>query len=104
MKKSKIEVNTSGAALGAVIQNINLRDHLFDEEKKTLCKALDDHEVIFSPSQNLDPNQQKEVTRIFGPLLPSYIFFDHLDDDPEIEVVIKDKDYPKRAQPVGTRI
>ena len=81
MKNSKIEVHTSGAALGAEIHNINLKDHLSDEAKETLRQALDDHEVIFFPDQNLDPNQQKEATRIFGPLLPSYIFFDHLDDD-----------------------
>ena len=98
MKNSKIEVHTSGAALGAEIHNINLKDHLSDEAKKTLRKALDDHEVIFFPDQNLDPNQQKEATRIFGPLLPSYTFFDHLDDDPEIELVINDKDNP----PTGT--
>ena len=98
MKNSKIEVHTSGAALGAEIHNINLKGHMSDEAKKTLRQALDDHEVIFFPDQNLSPNQQKEATRIFGPLLPSYTFFDHLDDDPEIEVVINDKDNP----PTGT--
>ena len=59
MKNSKIEVHTSGAALGAEIHNINLKDHLSDEAKKTLRQALDDHEVIFFPDQKLDPNQQK---------------------------------------------
>ena len=80
-------------------------------------QALDDHEVIFFPDQNLDPNQfgkkinnptsglwthevyfSRAFTRIFGPLLPSFTFFDHLDDDPEIELVINDKDNP----PTGT--
>lgn len=98
MKNSKIEVTPAGAALGAEIHNINLTDDISDDEKEILRQALDDHEVIFFPDQNLDPNQQKEATRTFGPLLPSYTFFDHLDDDPEVEIVINDKDNP----PTGT--
>ena len=100
MNDSQIEVHTSGAILGAEIRNINLTDGISDEEKRILRRALDDHEVIFFPDQDLDPNEQKEATRIFGPLLPSYTFFDHLDDDPEIEVVINDRDNP----PAGTAL
>jgi taurine dioxygenase len=100
MKNSRIEIEPSGARLGVEIHNINLTEDISDEEKETLRQALNDYEVIFFPDQNLDPNQQKEATRIFGPLLPSYTFFDHLDDDPEIEIVINDENNP----PTGTAL
>ncbi len=59
MKNFKIEVHTSGATLVAEIFNINLTDHSSDVEKRTLRQALDDHEVIFFPDRNLDPNHEK---------------------------------------------
>jgi len=90
MKNSRIEVKPSGAQLGAEIHNINLTDTISEVEKETLRQALDQYEVVFFPKQKLTPHHQKEATRIFGPLFPSYTFFDHLDDDPEIEVVIND--------------
>ena len=58
MKNPKLKT-TSGAALGAEIHNINLKDHLSDKAKKTPRKALDDHEVIFFPNQNLIPTSKR---------------------------------------------
>lgn len=98
MKNSRIEVKPSGARLGAEIHNIDLTGIISEEEKETLRQALDQYEVVFFPGQELTPHQQKEATLIFGPLLPSHTFFDHLDDDPEIEVVTNDETNP----PTGT--
>lgn len=98
MKNSQIEIERVGARLGAIVRNVDLTFELDDAEKDTLRQALDDHQVIFFPNQNLTPGQQKEATRIFGALLPSETFFDHLDDDPEIEILINDENTP----PVGT--
>ena len=84
--------------MGAVIHNVDLTAEISDGEKDGLRRALDDHQVIFFPEQNLTPDNQKEATRIFGPLLPSDTFFDHLDGDPEIEIVINDENTP----PTGT--
>ena len=100
LKNSKLEIQQVGAKLGAVIQNIDLTAELTEEEMKTLRRALDDHQVIFFPDQELNPTQQKDATKIFGPLMPSETFFDHLDDDPEIEILINDKNNP----PVGTAL
>ncbi len=62
MKNSKIEVEQVGAKLGAVIHNIDLTKDVSPAEKDVLCQALDDHQVIFFPDQNLTPAQQREAT------------------------------------------
>ncbi len=98
MKNSKIEVERVGANLGAVIHNVDLTMDISPTEKDVLCQALDEHQVIFFPDQSLTPAQQKDATKIFGPLLPSDTFFDHLDDDPELEILINDENTP----PIGT--
>ncbi len=98
MKNSRLEIETVGARLGAVIHNVDLTAEISDGEKDELRRALDDHQVIVFPEQTLTPDDQKEATRIFGPLLPSDTFFDHLDDDPEVEIVINDENTP----PTGT--
>jgi taurine dioxygenase len=98
MGKSTRLIKQCGACLGAVITKIDLASELSNDEKESLRAALDEHQVIFFPSQNLMPNQQKGATEIFGPLLPSDTFFEHLDDDPYVEVVINDENNP----PTGT--
>ena len=98
MKNSRCNVERFGARIGAVVTNIDLSADVSDDNKDILREALDQHQVIFIPGQDLTPARQKEATRIFGPLLPSETFFDHLDDDPEVEIVINDENTP----PTGT--
>lgn len=98
MKTSTIGIEPAAARLGAIIRNVDLTNPLAEGDREVLRQALDDHQVIFFPDQNLDPGAQKQATRIFGPLLPSDTFFDHLDGDPEIEIVLNDEKTP----PTGT--
>jgi taurine dioxygenase len=98
MKNSTCIIEPCGANLGAIVTNIDLTAELSDDEKETLRAALDEYQVISFPGQNLTPDQQKIATKIFGPLRPSESFFDHLDDDPSVEIVINDENNP----PTGT--
>ena len=43
-------------------------------------------------------DSQKEATKIFGPLLSSETFLDHLNNDPEVEMVVNDQN----TRPIGT--
>ena len=97
-EKINLLIEPVNARIGARVTGVDLSDTISEVIKKKLCAALDKHQVIFFPNQELTPPQQKQATRIFGPLLPSETFFDHLDDDPEIEVVINDEKTP----PTGT--
>lgn len=94
----KYNIKPCGACLGAFITNIDLTAKILNDEKESLRNALDQYQVIFFPDQKLTPNHQKSATEIFGPLLPSDSFFEHLDDDPHVEIVINDEKNP----PTGT--
>ena len=98
MTTSTFNIEKCGTCLGALVTNIDLTLKLSYQEKMSLRAALDQHQVIFFPNQNLTPNHQKNATKIFGPLLSSDTFFEHLNDDPHVEVVINDENNP----PIGT--
>ena len=98
MSNSNYVLKQCGACLGATVTNIDLTQGLSNQVTESLVAALDTHQVIFFPEQDLTPAQQKEATKMFGPLRPSESFFDHLDDDPDIEIVINDEKTP----PTGT--
>jgi len=96
--KSNLEIEPVSGRIGARVVGVDLSKEISTGDQDKLRAALDDYQVIFIPDQELSPAQQKEATKIFGPLLPSDTFFDHLDDDPEIEIVINDENTP----PTGT--
>ena len=77
MNTHPIEIEKFGSALGAKVLNIDLTVTQSDDVKKSLRTALDNHQIIFL-DQDLTADSQKEATKIFGPLLSSETFLDHL--------------------------
>ena len=74
--KTKLQIAPVSGRIGARVSGVDLSGKVTKATKTKLCAALDEHQVIFFPGQKLTPVQQKEATKIFGPLLPSGTFFD----------------------------
>ncbi len=61
-----VNIERVGAALGAVLSGIDLRDDLSDAAESVLRDALAEHEVIFLRDQQITAERQLEVAEIFG--------------------------------------
>ena len=61
-----IEIVPTGAALGAEIRGVDLREPLDEDEFAAIERAYDEHGVIFFRGQKLTPPQQVAFTRRFG--------------------------------------
>ena len=61
-----IEIVPTGAALGAEIRGVDLREPLDEGEFAAIERAYDEHGVIFFRGQKLTPPQQVAFTRRFG--------------------------------------
>ena len=83
-----IEVSPISGALGAVITGVELKNPLQDTVFAEIYKAFLDYKVIFFNDQELNPETQLRVGRLFGkPIL--YPFVKGLKDYPEITPILK---------------
>lgn len=55
--------------IGAEIVDLNLADEITLDIAQALREALSQHQVIFLRSQYLNLEQQRELTKVFGPLM-----------------------------------
>lgn len=77
--------------IGAEISGIDLGKPISSGDASTLRSMLAQHQVIFFPDQNLDLQQQKTVTGIFGPAL-QLPYVTPMEKEPEIIRVYKGAD------------
>ena len=85
---SKIEIKALAGALGAEIFNIDLSAPLTNQIRAQIHQAFLDHLVIVFRDQNLTPQTQVSIAKLFGkPAI--YPFLKGLKDIPEINEIIK---------------
>ncbi|TNE43238.1 MAG: taurine dioxygenase [Deltaproteobacteria bacterium] len=74
MTVSSFKVRPTAGALGAEVQNIDLRKSLSDEEFGQLHQALLEYQVLFFRDQDITPKQHRDLALRFGELLchPAY--------------------------------
>ena len=77
--------------IGAEIEGIDLRSSDVATHADFLIDALARHQVMFFRDQHLDLEQQKSLTRIFGPLSKSS-YVEPLEGEPYVIRVLKEAD------------
>jgi taurine dioxygenase len=80
-----MKVIPKNAALGAVVDDIDLREPLGPEDAADLRRALVEHQVLFFLGQGLDPEEQIRFGRAFGHL-EEHAALDALMEYPEVVV------------------
>ena len=83
-----IEVSPISGALGAIITGVELKNTLQDKVFAEVYRAFLEYKVIFFNDQELSPETQLRVGRLFGkPII--YPFVKGLKDYPEITPILK---------------
>ena len=83
-------VRPMASACGAEVNGLDLR-RLTEGDLARVSQALADHSVLFFRDQDLQPEEQLEITRRFGSLL-RVPYIKHLDEYPDIVAVLKEAD------------
>lgn len=87
-----MQINNLSDALGAEITDIDLAQPLKPEDEAAIQQAFLDRSVLAFRDQELTPQQQVAVARMFGEVVP-YPFLEGLEDCPEvIEVLTRPTD------------
>ncbi|MDP6704773.1 MAG: TauD/TfdA family dioxygenase [Alphaproteobacteria bacterium] len=86
----RIGLRPVSGALGAVVDGVDLTD-LDEAAFAAVHRALAEHLVLFFPGQALSREQQKALTRRFGPV-QRVPFVAPMADDPDVIAVLKEAD------------
>ncbi len=86
-----LEVRPLAGALGAEVLGIDLSSPPDAAQAEAIRAAMRDHKVIVFRDQTIDRAAQKELTRVFGPLL-RVPFVEPMADDPDVIAVLKEAD------------
>jgi len=92
-----MQVLRVAGALGAEVHGVNFSDPLNDTLCTTLRALLNEHEVLFFRDQQIEPSQQRDLARIFGPLQthPAYGTVDGL---PEVMMLESTRENPSKIE------
>jgi taurine dioxygenase len=85
-----LTVRALASACGAEVTGVDLR-RFTASDHTAIVKALADHSVLFFRDQELQPEDQVEITQRFGSLL-RVPYIKHLDEHPDIIAVLKEAD------------
>lgn len=85
-----LTIRPLATACGAEVTGIDLRRPA-PSEHSTVVQALADHSVLFFRDQDLQPEEQVEITQRFGSVL-RVPYIEHLDEHPDIIAVLKEAD------------
>ena len=85
------------SALGATIDEIDLREPLKTKEIDFIKQSLAEHEVIFFRDQDISPAQHKAFALNFGQL-QSHPVYPTVEGFPEITILENDKDNPSKIE------
>lgn len=94
--QSLVKVVKRGAALGAEIQNVDLRQTLSDADFQVIHDALMEHQVLVFRDQDITQAQQAAFGSRFGQLTV-HPFGASLKDRPEMIVLDNDQDNPPNS-------
>ena len=84
-------------ALGATIQEIDLRQPLDEDLTAFISQALAENEVIFFRDQDISPQQHKDFALRFGKL-QSHPVYPTIEGFPEITILENDEDNPSKIE------
>ncbi len=84
-------------ALGATIQEIDLREPLDESLTAFISQALAENEVIFFRDQDISPQQHKDFALRFGKL-QSHPVYPTVEGFPEITILENDEDNPSKIE------
>lgn len=86
-----MDVRPLTRSTGAEIFGVDLKQPIDDQLAVDLRAALGQWQVVFFPDQYLDIAAQKQLTRVFGPIVRSpYVV--PMPDDPDVIAVLKEAD------------
>ena len=85
------------SALGATIDEIDLRESLKTKEIDFIKQSLAEYEVIFFRDQDISPEQHKAFALNFGEL-QSHPVYPTVEGFPEITILENDKDNPSKIE------
>ena len=85
-----IEVTPYGAALGAVVTGVDLRNPT-EEQMAEIKWAITDHSAIFFRGQDLTPEDQERFTTYFGEFGVDP-FVEGIDEHPNVLRLLKEAD------------
>ena len=84
-------------ALGATIQEIDLREPLDESLTAFISQALAENEVIFFRDQDISPQQHKDFALRFGKLQSHHVY-PTIEGFPEITILENDEDNPSKIE------
>lgn len=92
-----IQIRSTGRALGAHVEGIDLRRPLGERDISVLDAALVRHKVLFFRDQDISPADHSRFASYFGPpeLHPAY---PHVQGFPEITILASDRDHPSKIE------
>ncbi|MCY7305370.1 MAG: TauD/TfdA family dioxygenase [Rhodoferax sp.] len=100
MKESAMEVRALAPSCGAEVFGLSLPEAGADAMQQVHA-ALAQHAVLFFRDQRFTPEQQLDVTRLFGPIL-RVPYIQHMDAYPDIIAVQKEADERRISNFGGT--
>ena len=83
-----MKIKLCSGALGAEIEGIDLKT-INSDNFKTINDLLLEHKVIFFREQNMSPEEQIKLAKLFGPV-EEHAYVKGLEGYPEITRLIKD--------------
>ena len=85
------------SALGATIQEIDLREPLDEDLTAFISQALAENEVVFFRDQEISPQQHKDFALRFGKL-QSHPVYPTVEGFPEITILENEEDNPSKIE------
>ncbi len=94
---TKLRIEPFKPLIGATVHDVDLGSPYDETLRAELRRALAQYQVLFFRGQNLTPEQQIEVARIFGNPDKAKAFFPRLEGYKAVELIAKAKDAPHHA-------
>ena len=91
------KINKEDSALGATIEEIDLREPLDEDLTAFISHALAENEVIFFRDQEISPQQHKDFALRFGKL-QSHPVYPTVESFPEITILENDEENPSKIE------
>lgn len=92
-----MHVKRIAGALGAEVSQIDLTQSLPDDVGQELRALLNEHEVLFFRNQPIEPQRQKDLASIFGPL-QTHPAYSSVDGIPEVMMLESTRENPSKIE------
>ena len=92
-----MRVTRVAGALGAEVSELNVREALADGSIRAIRELLNEHEVLFFRDQQIEPSEQRDVARLFGPL-QTHPAYGTVDNIPEVMLLESTPKNPSKIE------